>query len=140
MSGSMQQVLWEVAHNGAKSCLLILFLINFYIVWSYAHAFLLNKMLCYYDMKMKMKDTFWRQELGNATAEFLVPNCAVILKRGGSLWLISEVNQKERAVWNCLGTQTYVIVKDTLGPKMFGVGDFWLKIRVTIKISTQPCR
>ena len=56
---------------------------------------------------MKMKDTLWRQELENTTSEFLVPNCAVILKRGGSLWPISEVKQKERAVLNCLGTQKY---------------------------------
>ena len=34
---------------------------------------------------------------------------------------------------------TLLYIRYTLGPKMFGVGDFWLKTRVIIKISTHPC-
>ena len=54
---------------------------------------------------------------------------------------IALCSSKELAkvIWNILIWFLSWFVHCSLGPKMFGVVDFWLEIRVIIKISTQPC-
>ena len=46
--------------------------------------------------------------------------------------------QRRRSYLQTQVSYTLLYIRYTLGPKMFGVGDFWLKTRVIIKISTHP--